>query len=156
MYSSVLGWRWTQRSRVRVLALAKNFFEQFFSALCDSFNFFRHCATLSIFFGTATFFSIFFVAKGSPLQVFWYFAANWSFKKPKGSPYLVFRQYETVSKVSFFVFFSKIFPKKFLYFLNVSKGSPSTFLIFCNRLDFQKVERVPLLTNFKKLRFFEL
>ena len=113
MYSSVLGLRWIHWSRVRVLALARNFFEQFFSALCDSFNFFRHCAT---------FFWNFFVAKGSPFQVFWYFAANWSFKKPKGSPFLVFWHYETVSKISFFVFFRKFFQKNELLYWTISSA----------------------------------
>ena len=50
MYSSVLGLQRTQRSRVRVLALARNFFEQFFSALCDSFNFFSALCDFFRFF----------------------------------------------------------------------------------------------------------
>ena len=50
MYSSVLGLRWTQRSRVRVLALARNLFEQFF-------------------FGTVRLFRIFFVQR-VPLNFF--------------------------------------------------------------------------------------
>ena len=33
------------------------------------------------------------------------------------------------------------------------KGPPSTLLIFCNGLDFQKVERVPPLTNLKNCAF---
>ena len=99
---------------------------QFFSALCD-------------------FFWNFFVAKGPPFKFFDILQQIEVSKSPKGSPFLVFRHYETVSKISFFVFFRKFFQKIVkLNFLNVSKGSPSTFLIFCNRLDFQKVERVPL------------
>ena len=71
---------------------------------------------LWIFFGTVRlFFEFSFVAKRSPLQVFWYFAANWSFKKPKGSPLSSFRHCETVPKFSFFVF-SKVFSKKFRIF----------------------------------------
>ena len=36
------------------------------------------------------------------------------------------------------------------------KGPPSIFLMFCNKLDFQKVERVPPYTIFKTLRFLIL
>ena len=36
------------------------------------------------------------------------------------------------------------------------KGPPSFFLIFCNKLDFQKVERVPPCTILKTLRFLSL
>ena len=74
---------------------------------------FRHCAT---------FFRNFFCRQRVPPSSF--LQQTEVSKSPKGPPFLVFRHYEIVSKISFFVFFSKIFPKKFLYFLNVSKGSP--------------------------------
>ena len=48
-------------------------------------------------------------------------------------------------------FFNKSFD-----FYNVSKGSPSMFLIFCNKLYFQKVERDPPFTILKPLRFLSL
>ena len=70
LVQTLLGLRWTQRSRVRVLALARNFFEhlrkrtrlkgplfQFFSALCD-------------------FFSNFLPSKGPTFKFFLYLAAN--------------------------------------------------------------------------------
>ena len=121
-------------------------FESLLQPESFSSTFFRHCATLSIFFGTVRlFFEFFFVAKGPPFTFFDILQQIEVSKSPKGSPFLVFRHYETVSKISFFFFFRKFFQKIVkLNFLNVSKGSPSTFLIFCNRLDFQKVERVPL------------
>ena len=126
VYSSVqslLGLRWTQRSRVRVLALARNFFEHFFSALCD-------------------FFSIFFAFKGSHLQVFFDILQQTKVpKSPKGLPFYVFRHYETVFSFSVF---EKL--KKIEIFLS-PKGPPvppSIYLIFWNKLDFQKTRRVPL------------
>ena len=83
MYSSVLGLRWIQRSRVRVLALARNFFEQFFC----------HCATLSIFFGTVRLFSkLFFVAKGSPLHFFDILQQTGFSKSIKGPPFNKFKK----------------------------------------------------------------
>ena len=96
----------------------------FFSALCDLF------------------FEFSFVAKQSPLQVFWYFAANGSFKKPKGCPLSSFRHCETVSKFSFFVFF-EFFQKIFKFFFCRQTVPPSSFLIFCSKLKFQKAQRIP-------------
>ena len=98
-------------------------------------NFFRHCAT---------FFRIFFCRQTVPLQVFWYFAANWSSKKPKGSPLSSFSALWDFQN-SHFSFFRKFFQKNFRIFLL----SPSIFLIFCNRLDFQKAERVPPFRSLK-------
>ena len=118
---------------------SQKLFRAIFSALCDSFNLFRHCATLIFFRHCATFFRNFFVAKGSPLKFFDILQQTEVSKNLKG-PSLVFRHYEADSKTSFFVFFRKFFQKTFF---NVSKGSPSTFLIFCNGLDFQKVGRGP-------------
>ena len=93
---------------------------EFFPALCD-------------------FFSKFF-----PFKFFDILQQTEVSKSPKGLPFLLFRHYETVSTFSFFVFFRKFFQKIFPNFLS-PKGPPSSFLIFCSKLDFQKVERVPLL-----------
>ena len=98
-------------------------------------NLFRHCAT---------FFRKSFCRQRVPLQVFRNFA---------DLPFLLFRHYETVLKFSFFVFFSTIFSKIFSY---IFKCLPSIFLILCNKLDFQKVERVPPFTILKTLRFLSL
>ena len=97
-------------------------------------NFFRHCATF--------FFEFSFVAKRSPLQVFWYFAANWSFKKPKGSPLSSFSALWDFqnSHFSFFWIFFKKFSK---FFFCRQTVPPSSFLIFCSKLKFQKAQRVP-------------
>ena len=103
---------------------------EFFSALCD-------------------FFSNFFFAKRSPLQVFWYFAANWSFKKLKGSPLSSFRHCETVSKFSFFVF-SKVFSEKipnFFYFL-------LQFFDILQQTGFSKSWKGPPFYKFKNLALF--
>ena len=83
-----------------------------------SSNFFRHCANLSIFFDTVRpFFSKFlFVAKGSPFKFFDFLQQTEVSKSPKGPPFLVFRHYETVSKLSFYVFFEKFFQKNFYIF----------------------------------------
>ena len=86
---------------------SQKLFRAILSALCDSFN----------FFGTVPLFlEIFLSPKGyTPFKFFDILQQTEVSKSPKGPPFLVFRNYETVSKMSFFVFFSKIFPKK-LYF----------------------------------------
>ena len=61
-------------------------------------------------------------------------------KSPKSLTFQVFWHYET-SKILIFRF--SIFFQNFRIFLNVSKG---LFLIFCNKLDFQKAETVPPFT----------
>ena len=74
VYSSVqslLGLRWTQRSRVRVLALARNFFEQFF----------RHCAI---------FFEFFSPSKGPTFKFFDILQETKVPKSPKSLPFYVF------------------------------------------------------------------
>ena len=76
VYSSVLGLRRTQRSRVRVLALVRKFFEQFF----------WHCWPLSIFFGTVRlFFRIFLLPKGPPFN-FLIFCSKLKFQKARRVP----------------------------------------------------------------------
>ena len=99
-------------------------------------NFFRHCAT---------FFSNFLLSpNGPPFKFFDILQQTEVSKSSKGSPFLVFRHCETVSKFSFFVF-SKVFSKKFPNFFCLLQFS----LIFCNRLEFQKAKRVPPFTSLK-------
>ena len=91
-------------------------------------------------------------SKGPP-SIFWCFATEWMLKKPKGPPFYIFRHYETVKNSHFafffnFQFFSKLF--------NVSEGSLFHFLKCCNKLDFQKAQRVPPLVILKTLRFLSL
>ena len=150
MYSSVLGLRWTQRSRVRVLALARNFFDQFLSALCDSFNFFRHCAT---------FFWKFFCRQRVPLQVFWYFATTClklKFQKAQMVPPFWFFGTMRLFQKSHFSFFLENFPKNFLNFLNVSKGSPFNFFDILQQTGFSKSRKGSPLTNIKNCAFLSL
>ena len=105
---------------------------EFFSALCD-------------------FFSNFLLSpNGPPFKFFDILQQTEVSKSPKGPPSLVFgtvRLFQT----SHFSFFRKFFQKNFRIFLL----SPSIFSIFCNRLDFQKAERVPPFTSLKTKRFFE-
>ena len=114
------------------------------SSPCFSQKLFR-----AIFFGTVR------LAKGSPFKFFDILQQTEVSKSPKSPPFLVFRHYETVSKISFFVFFSKIFPIKILYFLNVSKRSPLNFFDILQQTGISKSRKGPPLTNLKKLRFFE-
>ena len=95
---------------------SQKLFRAIFSALCDSLNFFRHCATPSNFFRHCATFFDFFVAKGSPFMFFDILQQTEVSKRPKGPPFLVFRHYETVSKISFFVFFFDNFSKYFYIF----------------------------------------
>ena len=99
------------------------------------------------FFGTVRHFRFFFPPKSPSFKFFDISQQTEVSKSPKGLPFLVFRHYETVSKISFFVFFWKIFPKNFYVFLISPKGPPSTFLIFCSKLKFQKPKGSPLSTK---------
>ena len=98
-------------------------------------NFFRHCATF--------FFEFSFVAKRSPFKFFDILQQTEVSKSPKGPPSLVFGTVRLFQN-SHFSFFRKFFQKNFRIFF-VS----NFFLIFCNRLDFQKAERVPPFTSLK-------
>ena len=96
VYSSVqslLGLQWTQRSRVRVLALARIFYVHFF----------RHCATISIFPALCYFFSNFFCLQKVPPSSFFDILQQ----KPKASPLLCISALCDSSNFSFFVFFGK-------------------------------------------------
>ena len=72
-------------------------------------------------------------------------------KKPKGPPFTFFG---TMRLLTILLFrFLEIF-KKFSKFFNVSELF--IFLIFCNKLDFQKAQRVHPSTISKTLRFLSL
>ena len=96
-------------------------------------NFFRHCAT---------FFSNFLLSpNGPPFKFFDILQQTEVSKSPKGPSFLVFRHCETF-KILIFRFF-EFFSKNFQIFLLSPNGSPSSFLIFCSKLKFQKAQRVP-------------
>ena len=146
LVQTLLGSRWTQRSRVRVLALARNFFEhlrkrtrlkdsffQFFSALCD--------------------FRIFLHSKGPTFKFFWYFAANKVSNSPKGLPFYVFRHYETIRN-SHFSFFSKV--KKIRKFLSQRVRPPFNLFDILQQTGFSKSSKGPPFTGLKTLRFLSL
>ena len=105
----------------------------------------RHCETFKILiFRFFVFSKIFLLSPNGPPSSFLIFCSKLKFQKAQRVPLSSFRHCGTVSKFSFFVF-SKVFSKKCPNFLL----SPSIFLIFCNRLDFQKAERVPPFTSLK-------
>ena len=54
-----------------------------------------------------------------------------------------------LSKILIFCFF-------FENFLNVTLGCPLHFLMFCNKLDFQKTQKVPLYTFFGIVSLFNV
>ena len=106
---TLIGLRGTQRSQVRVPALARNFFEhlrkrsrlkgplfQFFSALCD----FSSIFCLQVDFLQQTGFSK--RPKGLPfcLQVDFLQQTGFS-KRPKGLPFIIFWNYETFKIITF-------------------------------------------------------
>ena len=77
--------------------------------------------------------------KGSPLQLFLYFATQWMSKNPKGSPFYIFRYCDIVQKSNFQKFYLEIFLKS----LN---GPPLIFFPIFNQLEFHKAQSVPLFT----------
>ena len=101
----LIGLRGTQRSQVRVVAFARNFFEHLLKRTKLKGPLFRFFWTLCDFFRI-------FCLKRVPLQVsnFLIFCSNVMCQKTQRvSPFQVFRHYETVSKFSFFVSFRKFF-----------------------------------------------
>ena len=135
---SLLGLRWTQRSRVRVLALARNFFEQFFSG------------TLCLSRRSATFFR-FFTFKGFHLQVFFDILQQTKVpKRPKGLPFYVFR-YRDCSKFSVFVLLRKLKIRFFFVF----KGPPFNLFDSLQQTGFSKSLKRSSFTGLK-LRFLSL
>ena len=81
-------------------------------------------------------------------SIFWYFATGWMLKKPKGPPFTFFGTMR-LWKILIFRFF-------FENFLMSPKGRSFNFLIFCNKLDFQKAQRLPPFTILKTFRFLSL
>ena len=86
-----------------------------------------------IFFGTMRLFFGF--HQRIPFVCFDILQHNGCQKNPKGLPFYIFRHCDTVKKISFLIFFRK--------FLNLPRVS-LIFFIFCNQLEFHKVQRVPL------------
>ena len=110
---------------------------------------FQHCETFKIlifrfFEFFRKMFKFFFCRQTAPFKFFDFLQQTEDSKCPKGPPSLVFGTVRLFQK-SHFSFFRKFFQKNFRIFLL----SPSIFLIFCNRLDFQKAERVPPSTSLK-------
>ena len=96
---------------------------------------------LNFFDTVRLFFRIFFVAKRSPFKFFDILQQTEVSKSPKGPRFLVFRHCETF-KILIFRFFE--FLKKFFkFFFCHQTVPPSSFLIFCSKLKFQKAQRVP-------------
>ena len=137
---SLLGLRSTQRSRVRVLALARNFFEQLSSALCEFFNFF---SVLCDFFS-----NFFRLQRVPPSSFFDILQQTKVVKSSKGLPFHVFRHFENVQNSHVSFFFANL--KKNSNFF-VSKGA--IYLIFYNKLDFQKNPKGTAFTGLKTALF---
>ena len=76
-----------------------------------------------------------------PLHLFRYFATEWMLKIPKGPPS---------------IFFITVTLFKNLNFLKSPKCLPFNFFLFCNKLEFQKAQRVPPFTILKTSRFLYL
>ena len=112
-------------------------------------------APLRKFFVTVRLLSNFFVSKGSRFEFFDILQQTEVSKSPKGLLPLVFGPMRLVQNSHFSFFLQNFFKNVFEFHQMSPKGSPS-FLIFCNKLDFQKVERVPLFTIIKTLRFLSL
>ena len=114
--------RGTQRSRVRVFALARNFLDHLRKRKRLKGPLFQ------LFFGTVRFFSkLFLPSKGPPSSFFDILQQTKGPKSPKGVYFQVLRHYETVSKFSFFVFFE-------FFCLQISIGRN------CGRLKLSTVE----------------
>ena len=101
----------------------------------------------------ATFFRIFFVAKGSPFKFVDVLQQTEVSKSPKGLPSQAFQHYETASKFSFSVFF---------YVSKGSKGcsmSPKAGLSFffdiLQKTGFSRTGKGPPFYNFQNFALFE-
>ena len=86
---------------------------------------------------------------------FFDFAANWSFKKLKGSPFQVFRHSETVSKFSFLVFFRKFFQIFFSRIFLMSPNCPFNFFDILQQTGFSKKAKKPYY-NFENFSILSL
>ena len=119
------------------------------SIVCFSHKLFRASAKAdetegSLFqfcLGTVLLFLIFFAFKGFHLQVFDILHQTEVPKSLKGLPFQVFWHYETISKFSFFVFFSNfvLFPEGLLHFFDILQQT-----------GFSKSSNGPLFYNVKK------
>ena len=78
------------------------------------------------------------------------------FKKPERSLFYVFQHFETVQNSHFSFLFKEKFEMCFESFLMSPKGRCFIFLILCNKLDFQKAQRVLPFTILNTLRFLAL
>ena len=115
------------------------------SSLCFSQKFFRaifwHCATLSIFFGTVRlFFDFFLVQRVLPPS---FFDILQQTKVPTSQsvlPFHVIRHFETFRNSHFLFFFRKLKMDSKIFCLQ--RVLLSIYLIFCNKLDFQKARKV--------------
>ena len=75
--------------------------------------------------------------KGFPFRLFRHFATQWMSKNPKGSPFYMFWQRDTVQKSQFQIFFGIFFKSPEDPYFN--------FFIFCNQLRFHKSQKVRFL-----------
>ena len=95
---------------------------------------------------------LFNVAKGSP---FIFFVTKWMLKNIKGSPISHFCHQDTF-KILVFRLKTETFIRLFEKFLNVSKGSRFVFFsVFCNKLNVEKAQMVPLFSLFGTMRLFQ-
>ena len=104
---------------------------------------------LHYFFGTMRLFfrKFFYYTKETPFNCFNNLQQDRCQKIPKRPPFYIFRHCDTVQKFHFFIFFRKVL---------MSPEAPLTFFTFCNKLEFQKAQRVPACTILKTFRFFQL
>ena len=125
-----------KRSRVRVLALTRIFLEHFF----------RHCATLSIFFGALRlFFDFFYLQMVPPSSFFDILQQTKVPKSPKGLHFYVFRHYETVKNSHFSFCFENLKNRNFLS----SKDPPFNLFDILQQTGFSKSSKGPLFTGLK-------
>ena len=117
-----------------------------FSALCDCFNFIRHCAT---------FFRFFLPSKSPTLKLFFFDILKQTKvpKSLKGLPFYVFRHYETVRNSHFSFFFEN---KKNWKICLSPKGLPFNLFDILQQTGFSKSPKGPPFTGLKTLRFLSL
>ena len=147
MYSSVqslLGLRCIQRSRVRVLALARNFFEHLRKRTRLKGLFFQ------FFFGTLRLFSNFLLSNG-PTLIFLIFCSKLKCQKAqRASPFKYFGTMRLFKIIIFRVFFENLKKSIFL----VSKGSSLQFFDIL-QTGFSKSPKAPFhsFKRFSSLRY---
>ena len=126
-----------------------NFFYKYSEAESSHF---RHYETFRL---CETFFRYFLnVPKESSFQFLWYFATERMLRIPKGPPFSEFLALWDCSKFSF-LFFWKFFKDSSFFFKNfqcLQRVHPSVCLIFCNRTNVKKSQRVPFSRFFGTMR----